>query len=114
MGELDVREVEPESLELAAALDHRATPLPERAPGPRALRLVADRSVEGAAFSSMRPSVKRQGYAAIGGGADPPCGLPAARRSLSAQAIASTARIASLARHHWQIASITATWITIR
>ena len=105
--EVDVRAGDPHSLDRALAM------LPKRAPAPRALLVVPDHAAQRAELFHDG-SLGRQPCPAIGAVPDCGCGLPAARRSRSADAIASNARIASLARHHWQIASITATWITIR
>ncbi len=101
------------ALDRAAGLDDRASVLPERTPAVRAYLVVASDDRETAELFHAS-TVSDQPATAMGGDPEPGCGLAASRRSRSAQSGASSARIASLARHHWQIASMTATWMTIR
>src|SRR5581483_1257234 len=133
--ERDVPEVDAEALEHASALERPAGPiaLPERTPAARALLVVADRRSQLAGrFHGRMVALRRTRL--IVARPEARCGFPArerpgvcpwvyasrsagacvSRRRRSAQTSASRKRIPSLARHHWQIASITATWITIR
>ena len=98
----------------AARLDHRA-PVSQNAHQPRghSASLPTATDKEQKRVFPCR-TVRRSAARAIGAAPEDALRPSRKRRRRSSDRTASTARIASLARHHWQIASITATWTTIR